>query len=253
MNNTYLFDVDGTLTPAKSKIDRAFRNSLRDWIEGKEVYIISGGAFPRLIDQLSLEIIEMMSGVFPCMGNVFHQKRQQVNEDGYGEWDTIYENKFTPPRNLVRSLNSIVAKSDFPIKVGIHHEKRTGMMNFSIVGINATKELRKEYEEWDADKQERKAIVQKLSDKYPSLDFVIGGAVSIDIFNKGSDKSQVIERHLKETLEHNQIHFVGDRISFPGNDYSLAQVLKQHPNGEAYEVESWKDTAKLLKTPPFTS
>ena len=25
------------------------------------------------------------------------------------------------------------------------------------------------------------------------------------------------------------------------------------PDGEVYEVESWKDTAKLLKTPPFTS
>ena len=187
------------------------------------------------------------------MGNIFHQKRQQSNDNGYSEWDTIYENKFVVPRNLVRSLNSIVAKSEFPIKASIHHEKRTGMMNFSIVGINAGKELRKEYEEWDADKQERKSIVQKLSDKYPSLDFVIGGAVSIDIFNKGGDKSQVIERHLKEAIEYNQIHFVGDRIAFPGNDYSLAQVLKQHPNGEAYEVESWRDTAKLLKTPPFTS
>ena len=253
MNNIYLFDVDGTLTPAKSKIDRGFKNNLRDWIEGKEVYIISGGTFPRLIDQLSLEIIEMTSGIFPCMGNIFHQKRQQSNDNGYSEWDTIYENKFVAPRNLVRSLNSIVAKSEFPIKASIHHEKRTGMMNFSIVGINADKELRKEYEEWDADKQERKSIVQKLSDKYPSLDFVIGGAVSIDIFNKGGDKSQVIERHLKEAIEYNQIHFVGDRIAFPGNDYSLAQVLKQHPNGEAYEVESWRDTAKLLKTPPFTS
>ena len=253
MNNIYLFDVDGTLTPAKSKIDRGFKNNLRDWIEGKEVYIISGGTFPRLIDQLSLEIIEMTSGIFPCMGNIFHQKRQQSSDNGYSEWDTIYENKFVAPRNLVRSLDSIVAKSEFPIKASIHHEKRTGMMNFSIVGINADKELRKEYEEWDANKQERKSIVQKLSDKYPSLDFVIGGAVSIDIFNKGSDKSQVIERHLKETIEHSQIHFVGDRIPFPGNDYSLAQVLKQHPNGEVYEVESWKDTAKLLKTPPFTS
>ena len=253
MGNIYLFDVDGTLTPAKSKIDSGFKKVFTKWIARKKAYIVSGGSFPRLVDQLGLDIVEQTAGIFPCMGNIFHQKRQQSSDNGYSEWDTIYENKFVAPRNLVRSLDSIVAKSEFPIKASIHHEKRTGMMNFSIVGINADKELRKEYEEWDADKQERKSIVQKLSDKYPSLDFVIGGAVSVDIFNKGSDKSQVIERHLKETIEHSQIHFVGDRIPFPGNDYSLAQVLKQHPNGEVYEVESWKDTAKLLKTPPFTS
>ena len=125
------------------------------------------------------------------------------------------------------------------------------MMNFSIVGRNANKTERKSYEHWDAENRERRTIVQKLQEKYPSLDFVIGGAVSIDIFNKGNDKAQVIPRYFAEALEHNQIHFVGDRIPFPGNDYSLAEVLREHPNGAAHEVESWKDTVELLKTEPF--
>ena len=251
MSNIYLFDVDGTLTPAKSKINAGFEKQFKNWSRTREVYIVSGGSFVRLIDQLGMGIVEQMGGIFPCMGNIFYQKREQINENGYSEWDIIYENKFVSPRNLKRSLNSIVAKSDFSIKTGNHHEERVGMMNFSIVGRNANKTERKSYEHWDAENRERRTIVQKLQEKYPSLDFVIGGAVSIDIFNKGNDKAQVIPRYFAEALEHNQIHFVGDRIPFPGNDYSLAEVLREHPNGAAHEVESWKDTVELLKTEPF--
>ena len=66
MSRIYLFDVDGTLTPAKSKIIPSFRKAFQKWMKGKEVYIVSGGAFIRLVDQLGLETVEMTSGVFPA-------------------------------------------------------------------------------------------------------------------------------------------------------------------------------------------
>lgn len=251
MSNIYLFDVDGTLTPAKSKIDLNFKNTFIDWMSDKEVYIVSGGSFVRLIDQLGTDIIDLTHGVFACMGNIFYQKRDQINHSGMIEWDIIYENKFVAPKNLYRSLNSYVLKSNYHTKTGNHHEERVGMVNFSIVGRNATKPQRKEYEEYDKQHGERQRIVDKLRKKYTELDFVIGGAVSMDIFNKGNDKSQVIPRYFAEALEHNQIHFVGDRIPAPGNDHTLAQALHEHPNGAAYEVKTWEDTAELLKTSPF--
>ena len=125
------------------------------------------------------------------------------------------------------------------------------MLNFSIVGRNATHEQRAEYTEYDTEHGEREHLVEKLKKKYTELDFVIGGAVSIDIFNRGNDKSQVIERYFSEAIEHNHIHFVGDRMIFPGNDYSLAIALEQSANGHAYEVETWQDTVELLKTEAF--
>jgi len=251
MSNIYLFDVDGTLTPAKSKIEPAFAKQFIQWMHDKEVYIVSGGSFLRLIDQLGLPIIDNTQGVFACMGNIFYQRRDQINHSGMNEWDIVYENKFVVPKNLYRSLNSYVAKSDYHTKSGNHHEVRTGMLNFSIVGRNASSEQRKEYAEHDAEVGERARIVTNLRNKYTQMDFVIGGAVSIDIFNTGNDKSQIIERHFEEALDHNQIHFIGDRIPFPGNDHSIAIALQQHPNGHAYEVESWEDTAELLKTEAF--
>lgn len=251
MADIYLFDVDGTLTPAKSKIDQSFQDTFLDWQKDKEVYIVSGGSFVRLIDQLGMDILDNVSGVFSCMGNAFYQKRDQINSSGMNEWELIYENKFVPPKNLTRSLRSYVAKSNYHTKTGNHYETRTGMMNFSIVGRNATQEQRDEYAAYDAEIGERARIASKLRDKYTELDFVIGGAVSMDIFYKGNDKSQIIDRYFSEAIESNNIHFVGDRIPEPGNDYALADKLRGHKNGYAYEVETWQDTDVLLKTPPF--
>jgi phosphomannomutase len=251
MGKIYLFDVDGTLTPAKSKIDREFRKQFIQWMTGKEVYIVSGGSFVRILDQLGDKITNDADGVFACMGNIFHQKIETINETGFNEWETVYENKFRPPQGLYKVLDRMVAESEFKIKTGNHYEERVGMVNFSIVGRKATPDQRKAYEDYDPEHSERKKIVEELKEKYPKLDFVIGGAVSIDIFNVGNDKSQIVERYFEDALEHNKIIFVGDRIPFPGNDYALATALRQHPNGSAYEVESWQDTAELLKTEPF--
>lgn len=251
MSNIYLFDVDGTLTPAKQKIDKEFSVAFLKWAQDKEVYIVSGGSFSRILNQVGYDVLHACEGVFACMGNIFYRPIDAVNPPGFDEWEIVYENKFKAPSALYRRLTEIVEESPFPIKTGRHYEERVGMVNFSVVGRNATKEQRHEYAEYDAEKHERAAIVEKLKTYYRSLDFVIGGAVSIDIFKTGSDKSQVIERYFEEALQHNQIHFVGDRIPFPGNDYSLAIALQQHPNGHTYEVESWKDTAELLKTEAF--
>ena len=88
-------------------------------------------------------------------------------------------------------------ESPYHTKTGNHHELRTGMMNFSVVGRNASGEQRGEYAAYDAQHGERSRIASKLKNKYTELDFVIGGAVSIDIFYKGNDKSQIINRYFK--------------------------------------------------------
>jgi phosphomannomutase len=185
------------------------------------------------------------------MGNIFYQQVDQINPSGFGEWQIIYENKFKAPAGLYKDLRSIVEDSEYYEKTGNHYEERVGMLNFSIVGRNAECEQRLTYSDYDLEYQERAKIVEGLKEKYPSLDFVIGGAVSIDIFKTGHDKSQVIERYFDEAIEHNKIVFVGDRIPFPGNDYALAVALQQHTNGTAIEVKTWEDTSKLLKTEPF--
>ena len=244
MKTIYLFDVDGTLTPAKSRMDKTFAKEFHEWQEDKLVYIVSGGSFPRIIEQLGSKVVENVQGVFACMGNVYYKRREAERE-----WTLVYENKFKVLSRKVffRDLTTIVNESSYHTKTGRHYEERTGMVNLSVVGRNANQEQRSAYEEYDAGLKEREKIVSKLAHRYPELDFVVGGAVSIDIFNRGNDKSQVVTRVLKNELEERRVKFFGDRTYFPGNDYSLAEILRNHPNGEVIAVETWEDTQRWIK------
>ena len=40
MSDIYFFDVDGTLTPAKSKITPAFKKQFSHWMKDKERYTL---------------------------------------------------------------------------------------------------------------------------------------------------------------------------------------------------------------------
>tara|TARA_B100000085_G_C18558787_1_gene518708 strand:+ start:2876 stop:3634 length:759 start_codon:yes stop_codon:yes gene_type:complete len=251
MSNIYLFDVDGTLTDAKCKIEATFADEFLSWMHDKEVYIVSGGSFERIIDQLGLDIMNKVAGVFACMGNIFYNRIEHINPPKYDEWEIVYENKFKAPRGLYKDLIRLVDDSEFYNKTGKHYEERVGMVNFSIVGRNAGTVERNQYSNYDAEFNERARIVEILKDKYPKLDFVVGGAVSIDIFNKGSDKSQIVNKYFKEAIRTNQVIFVGDRVDFPGNDYALAEKLNRRKNGKVFKVDTWQDTQKLLKTEPF--
>ena len=62
-----MFDVDGTLTPAKSKIDPKFAKDFFNWQKGKQVYIVSGGSFLRLLNQLGRKIVDGMQGIIAAL------------------------------------------------------------------------------------------------------------------------------------------------------------------------------------------
>ena len=244
MRKIYLFDVDGTLTPPKQKAVEIFRRQFFEWVKDKEVYLVSGGSFVRLTEQLSPEVMDSIEGVFACMGNTYYRRKKDESR----AWFHEYEHKFEPSKELLSDLDSAVAKSKYPTKTGRHHENRTGMINFSIVGRNATQEQRDKYAAYDAEHKERQVIVEKLRKKHPKYDFVIGGAVSIDIFNEGHDKSQVIREHFKDLPADVIIHFVGDRVEYPGNDYAIAEAVRKRAYGNVHPVDSWQDTATLLKS-----
>tara|TARA_B100000287_G_scaffold64916_1_gene56439 strand:+ start:5017 stop:5754 length:738 start_codon:yes stop_codon:yes gene_type:complete len=244
MRTVYLFDVDGTLTPPKQKAVEIFRRQFFEWVKDKEVYLVSGGSFKRLNEQLTPKVMDRIEGVFACMGNVYYRRKK----DEARAWFHEYEHKFELTEYLKKSLDAAVAESKYPTKTGKHYEARTGMVNFSIVGRNATQQERNEYAAYDAEHREREHIVEKLQLDFSKLDFVIGGAVSIDIFNKGRDKSQVIREHFKDLPEDAIIHFVGDRTEYPGNDFAIAEAVSKRKNGHVHSVESWKDTAELLKS-----
>ena len=141
----------------------------------------------------SLEI--HANGIFTCCGNQFWKPDPHIVNVSA---ELIYENKFELPQHLETFLQIILKNSDYPHRYGNHIEDRGSMVNFSIVGRDCTQEQREEFFECDNEHNERKRIADIIK-KAKGVDASIGGQISIDIYEEGKDKSQIIDViHKKE-------------------------------------------------------
>ena len=148
------------------------------------------------------------------------------------------------PKKVERFLEDELAYSCFPIRTGVHIERRPGNVNFSILGRGGDLDFkqREEYVKWDTERLEREDILDRLKNAFPDLAITLGGQTGIDIGPKGSDKSQILRDFTKD----DELHFFGDKMNEGGNDYSLAMAIASNMMGEAYNVEDYKETWKLL-------
>ena len=65
----YIFDVDGTLTPSRSKIDPKFAEWFLDFQKEFDVYLVTGSDRDKTIEQLGDVIYDNAKAVFNCSGN----------------------------------------------------------------------------------------------------------------------------------------------------------------------------------------
>ena len=238
MNNVYIFDVDGTLTPARQRMTKEFQDYFIKWSQRNIFYLVTGSDLDKMVEQVPKDILENAIGLFSCSGNTYHVDGMEV-----------YDRKFNKPETLMPFLNMVLAHSKYPHRYGNHIEDRGSMVNFSIVGRDCTLEQRQEFFEWDKKTQERERIANILKQKMTGIDATIGGQISIDIYDKGSDKSQVLKVIQDELYDApiNDYIFIGDRTMEGGNDYPLAQLMDTMDNCKSNQVEGWEDTLKVLQ------
>lgn len=220
----YVFDVDGTLTPSRQKIDAEFHDFFLNLCHKQTVYLVTGSDYAKTEEQLGHDICYTVEGVFNCSGNML--TRRNV---------VMYTNDFNLTQDELDLLDEEQKKSGFTVRTGNHIEKRLGAVNFSIVGRNATAAERQQYKVWDEATNERVQICRRLNRMFTRLECVIGGETGIDIFLKGHDKAQ-IAKYVKPFV------FFGDRCEVGGNDHSIFTVADQ-----AYQVRDWQETYRILK------
>jgi len=240
MDRIFIFDIDGTLTPSRLRMTEEFAKFFDKWSEKNKYYLVTGSDLDKTKEQLPTAYMDRAEAIFTCCGN------QMWRDD-----ESIYDNKFKVPRKLNKLLGTIMSNSQYPYRYGNHIEDRGSMVNFSIVGRDCTQEQREEYFEWDKQSLEREIIANAIKEKFPELDAVIGGQISIDIYPKGNDKSQVLNVIEQERLvSPNEYIFIGDGIENGGNDYPLAKLLKHkdRPYGYAYETEGPEHTRRILES-----
>jgi phosphomannomutase len=245
MDRIFIFDVDGTLTPSRLPMTKEFQKFFKEWIKKNKFYLVTGSDLPKLQEQMCFFDIEA-EGIFTCCGNQFWLPNSSVPIQSA---DLIYDNKFKVSRKLSKLLGTILSNSSYPHRYCNHIEDRGSMVNFSIVGRNCNQEQREEYYKWDKEKGERKIIAQAIKEKFPDLDAVIGGQISIDIYPKGNDKSQVLNVIEQERLvPPNEYIFIGDGIENGGNDYPLAELMDNTEICDWYHTKGWEHTKEILES-----
>jgi len=245
MNKIFIFDVDGTLTPSRLPMTEDFTMFFSLWSMDNPFYLVTGSDMDKTKEQVPWYIFDRAQAVFTCCGN----------EMWIGE-EQKYRKEFKPSEKLIKYLELELKYSPYKEQCGNHIEDRETMLNFSIVGRDCTQEQRDEYFKYDNEKGERKRISEAIKRQFPDLDAVIGGQISIDIYPKGRDKSQVLEHiksninldsHTKTLANNYEYIFIGDGIENHGNDYALAELMDSVKNCKWYQTEGYQQTQKILE------
>ena len=77
-NKCFLFDVDGTLTEPRQRMTEEFALFFSDWMEGKDVFLVSGSDLLKIKEQVPAPIIDKCQGIFACMGNELWKKDENI-------------------------------------------------------------------------------------------------------------------------------------------------------------------------------
>jgi phosphomannomutase len=228
MDRKFVFDVDGTLTDSRQKIDGSFSDFFLDFCRSNEVHLVTGSDKPKTVEQLGIGIFDSVKSSHNCSGNEVWVRDTLVSKN---EWN--------PSQELLEYLQRLLDKSKFPIRTGNHIEIRTGTLNFSIVGRNANMEQRKQYIEWDKSTNERERLVEYVTHRFDDVDALIGGETGIDLYERGKDKQQAVSFIKKHPTD--IIYYFGDQIFTNGNDYKIAMLCDHR-----YKVKKWQDTYEIL-------
>ena len=64
----FIFDVDGTLTPSRKKIEHEFWAPFLIFCRNHDVYLVTGSDREKTVDQLGLDICYRAKRVYNCSG-----------------------------------------------------------------------------------------------------------------------------------------------------------------------------------------
>jgi phosphomannomutase len=224
--NKFIFDVDGTLTPSRGRIDEKFERFFFDFCTNNHVYLVTGSDKPKTVEQVGIKIYNQCKRVYQCNGNDVYEGSTNVRTT---DWQLP---------DLARTfLISCEYESPFTLRTGNHIEERPGMVNFSVVGRNAGSVERTKYVAHDTYENERITIANAFNIMFPDLEAKVGGETGIDISPKGADKSQIVKDFDKE----DKLYFFGDAMHEGGNDYPLKKVVHH-----AKHVTGWRQTWEYL-------
>ncbi|KAH6691299.1 eukaryotic phosphomannomutase [Plectosphaerella plurivora] len=248
-NTICLFDVDGTLTPARKGITPEFTALLAKLRTKVAIGTVGGSDFAKQQEQLGdpngVPATSLFDFNFAENGLVAYKLGAALPANSFIAF--VGEDEY---KKLVSFLLHYIADLDIPVKRGTFIEFRNGMVNVSPVGRNASTAERQAFEKYDLEHKIRHTLIAQLREKFDhlGLEYSVGGQISFDVFPKGWDKTYCL-RHLEDEgkrpggINYSTIHFFGDKTFEGGNDYEIYT----DPRTEGHSVKDPEDTMRILK------
>jgi len=237
-NKLVLFDVDGTLTPARQNASPEMLQLLKDLRKRVAIGFVGGSDMSKILEQLGPNAIDEFDFAFGENGLTAYRKSKLQASQSFIKH--VGEENY---KKLVNFILAYLSKIDLPIKRGTFVEFRNGMINVSPIGRNATIQERLDFQAYDNEHQIRAKFVKVLQEEFSSygLTFAIGGQISFDIFPNGWDKTYALKHVENDGFE--EIHFFGDKTYQGGNDYEIFTDKRTI----GHSVANPDETVKILK------
>ncbi|MBW0483152.1 hypothetical protein O181_022867 [Austropuccinia psidii MF-1] len=237
-----LFDVDGTLTPARRSASPEMLALLRKLRQKVVIGFVGGSDLVKIREQLetspSESVLENFDYCFAENGLTAYKAGELLATQSFIKH--LGEEKY---KKLVNFCLREISELDIPIKRGTFVEFRNGMINVSPIGRNASTAERIEFENYDKEALVRAKFIEKLKKEFASFDltFSIGGQISFDVFPTGWNKTYAL-RHV-ENAGFKEIHFFGDKTYEGGNDYEIFEDCRTI----GHTVTCPEDTMEILQ------
>jgi len=162
-----LFDVDGTLTPARRAVSPEMLALLSALRHKVAIGFVGGSDLAKQQEQLgssSLSVTSLFDFCFAENGLTAYRLGEVLPSNSFIKW--IGEEKY---KRLVRFILHYIADLEIPVKRGTFVEFRNGMINVSPIGRNASIDERNEYERYDKQHGIRTKFVEILKEKFADL------------------------------------------------------------------------------------
>jgi phosphomannomutase len=236
------FDLDDTLAPSKSALDRRMLDLLVELLGVAEVCIISGGQ----IAQFRAQVIEKLPAdapldrlhLMPTCGTQYWRCEN-------GSWQPVYAENLTSDE-VQTAFRSLEARAR---ELGLWEsetwgpvlEDRGSQVTFSALGQAAPVDIKKL---WDPTGEKKNALRAAVAADLPDLEVRSGGSTSVDITRRGIDKAYGMRKLEDMTgIPLEEMLFVGDRLDPDGNDYPVKAL-----GVACHAVERWEETAELIQS-----
>lgn len=232
-----LFDVDGTLTPARLGVSDEMLKTLKKLREKVVIGFVGGSDLAKQVEQLGPTVLNDFDYCFSENGLTAYKLGKELASQSFIGW--IGEEKYN---KLVKFILRYLSDIDIPVRRGTFIEFRAGMINVSPVGRNASTAERLQFENYDKEHNIRSKMVNALKENFADygLTYSIGGQISFDVFPTGWDKTYCLQHVEDEGFE--KIHFFGDKSYEGGNDYEIYNDSRTI----GHAVQTPEETMKIL-------